>query len=477
MLEPTTADPAPDRPPRAPQGFRPAHAPPVTRPMSLPQVAATVRRNVLETIPALAYRQPMVSGRTVIRWHMVADPAALRRVLLENVDNYPKSKVTERLLRPAVGVSIFTSRGDEWRWQRRAAAPIFNHRNLTAMAPLMSAAADRAAGRLEAAVDRGFGGVGTACVMAEMVGATFDIVADTLLSGDPALDQKEIGAAIDRYIDTIGRVSLLDIVQAPNWIPRPAQLLNRRLLDGAGATVDGLIAKRRAELEAGGRRDDLLGYLLTAADPETGRRMDDATLRNNLLSFIVAGHETTALALAWSLYLLANAPEIQERAAEEARAAIGAGPAEAGHLDRLGYVGQIVDEAMRLYPPAAMLSRQALEADALCGREIRPGDTVILPIYTLHRHELWWVGPLEFDPENFAPARARGRDRFLYLPFGAGPRICIGMSFALMEAKIILATLLARLRFAPRPGAAEPAPVMTMTLRPKGGMPLKVARR
>ncbi len=456
--------------------FVPVHVQPVTKPMSIPQVAAAARRNVLSTIPGIAYTQPIVSGKTVIRWHHVTDPDALKRVLLDNVDNYPKSKTTQRLLRPAIGSSIFTAEGEEWRWQRRAAAPIFNHRKMLALAPLMSAAGARTADRLAAAADRGFDGVGVACVMDEMVTATFEVVCDALLSGGDGLDRDEIAASITRYLETIGKVSILDILQVPDWIPRPAQLFNRNIMDRTVAMVDGLIEQRRRQYDAGAGRGDLLDYMFEAADPETGQRMDDATLRNNLLSFIVAGHETTALALAWSLYLLANAPDIQERAAEEARAAIGDGPAEAAHLERLGYVRQVIDEAMRLFPPAAMLGRQAREADTLCGREIRAGDTVILPIYTLHRHETLWDAPHAFDPDNFTPEKVKARPRFAYLPFGAGPRVCIGMSFALMEAQLILASVLARVAVEPRKGH-KPEPVLTMTLRPKGGMPLRLRRR
>ena len=462
--------------------FVPAHIHPATKPMSLLEVAGAARRNLLETLPALIYRQPIVSGRTVIRWHLVADPGGLKQVLLDKVDNYPKSDVTQRLLRPAIGASIFSSEGEDWRWQRRAAAPIFNPRKIDALSPVMTAAAERSVERLLAVVDAGYEGSGVADVMDETISATFDVVCDALIGvgapgSETSLDRHAVGAQITRYLETVGRVSLLDIVGAPNWVPRPAQLLNGNVMQGTARQVDKLIAARRVQMEAGADSDDLVAYLINAVDPETERRMDDATVRNNLMSFIVAGHETTALALAWSLYLLAHAPDLQERAAEEARAAFGDGPATAEKLGQTPYLRQVLEEAMRLYPPAAMLSRQAQEEDEILGREIRKGDTVILPIYALHRHDLLWERPMAFDPENFAPELARQRDRFAYLPFGAGPRICIGMGFAMTEAQIILGALLSRLRFAPRPNAKPPTPVVTMTLRPEGGMPLLVSRR
>ena len=220
------------------------------------------------------------------------------------------------------------------------------------------------------------------------------------------------------------------------------------------------------------RPSDFLDLLLDAQDPETCRAMTRSELRDNLLTFILAGHETTALALAWALYLCAFDPVVQERAADEARAALGERAATAADLAALPQTMRIVNEALRLYPPAAFLSRTAQASDTLCGREIRPGDTVMLPIYALHRHHLLWERPDAFDPGRFLNAP----NRYAFLPFGAGPRICIGASFALQEAVIILSTLLARFRFERIPGR-EPQPRMILTLRPHGGVWLTVRPR
>ena len=292
------------------------------------------------------------------------------------------------------------------------------------------------------------------------------------MSGREALDRGAVSRSVTGYIETIGRISLMDVLNLPVWIPRPAAVMNRKGIGAMQRMMDRVIAERAAAP----RRNDLLAMMADAQDPETGRRMTPEELRDNMLAFLVAGHETTALALSWALYLAAIDPEVQERLGAEARAACGDGPAGAEHLEQLTYTRQVIEEALRLYPPAGMLSRTARGEDEICGRRILKGDTVILPIYALHRHAMWWDAPDAFDPENFAPDRVAARDRFLYLPFGAGPRICIGMGFALIEAQIILASLMARFRFSPAAGQ-EPKPVMVMTLRPKGGIMLAIDRR
>jgi cytochrome P450 len=210
---------------------------------------------------------------------------------------------------------------------------------------------------------------------------------------------------------------------------------------------------------------------MAGEDPKSGRKMTTEELRDNLLTFIVAGHETTALTLSWALYLCAFDPAVQDRARAEAQSVLGTRSATAEDVARLPFIRQVIDETLRLYPPAAFLSRTAQKDDELCGREVRRGDTVILPIYALHRHKKLWENPDRFDPGRFAPGHKT--DRFAFLPFGDGPRICIGANFAIQEAVIILATLLARFRFARIPGK-DPKPVMILTLRPEGGVWLSV---
>ncbi|MCB1333726.1 MAG: cytochrome P450 [Roseivivax sp.] len=432
--------------------------------MGIWQSFQAARNNLLDIIPGVAVRQPMISGKTGVRWHMVMDPGAIRRMLLERLGDYPKSVATKNLLRPAIGESLFVAEGAHWRWQRQAAAPVFSHRNVANLGPIMTRAAEAAAARIGAAGPRAVN------MLDEMVTTTFDVISDVTLSGGGAFDRGAVHRAIDAYIDAAARVSLLDVLGFPDWVPRPGRVFTGSALREMKAVADRAIDARARTGHDG--VPDLLDLLLAGEDPETKRRMNTPELRDNLLTFIVAGHETTALALAWSLYLCAFDQSVQDRARAEAQAVLRGRAAGAGDVARLPLVRAVVDEALRLYPPAGLVSRTAQAADTLCGREIRPGDTVMIPIYALHRNRLLWDDPDAFRPDRWLTGKP---ERYAYLPFGDGPRICIGASFAIQEAVIVLATLLSRFRFT-RVAGRDPKPVMILTLRPEGGVWLEAEK-
>lgn len=450
------------------QHILPPHVEPHRKPLSILQSLRAARRNVLEIIPAIAYQQPIVSGRMgAARWHMVQDPASLLRIYLDNSANYPKSEVMLRMLRPAIGNSLFNADGSEWRWQRRAVAPVFASRNVAALAPVMTATAERAAQRLSAAGP-------DAEILGEMLTATFDVICEVALSGREHFDAKVYGAAIIRYFETAGKASLLDFLRVPSWFPRPGELLGYRAVQTMHDMVAKAIDARRAQ--ATGQADDLLDFMLKASDPETGQTMSAQDVLHNMQFFIVAGHETTALALSWALQLLALYPEIQDEAHAEARSVLGDEPATLAHLENMPLGRRILEEAMRLYPPVGMLAREVLASDRLSGRDIHPNDVIFLPLYALHRHAMLWDNPNAFNPDHFLPEQVAARDRYAYLPFGAGPRVCVGANFAMMQAQIILGTLLARFKFAPG-SQALPQPTMLMTVRPDTGINLEVTPR
>jgi cytochrome P450 len=224
--------------------------------------------------------------------------------------------------------------------------------------------------------------------------------------------------------------------------------------------------------------DDLLDYMMKAEDAQTGRKMAPKDLLHNMQFFIVAGHETTALTLAWALYLLANDQEAQERARSEATSILGSGSqakaASAEDIEKAPYIEQVLQETMRLYPPVGFLARKAIKTDQLYDREIRAGDTMFLNIYSLHRHQDLWENPNKFNPNHFAKEKIEQRNKFQHVPFGAGPRICVGATFAMMQAHIILMTILSRFKFTP--ASPKPTPIMQMTIRPEPGVFLKAIR-
>ena len=440
----------------------PVRVPLVTEPWGILKSLSMARRNILSIIPQIATTQPMVSGKTGKRWHMVMDPTAIREILLDRLDDYPKSLVTKNLLKPAIGDSLFIAEGAHWRWQRRAAAPAFSHRNMLNLAPIMTTAAERSCARIAQAGPRAIDFLG------EMVTTTFDVISDVTFSGDDTFDRNAVHGAIDDYIAEAGKISLFDILGFPDWVPRPGRITSGKALREMKQVADRAIDDRSRRGNTG--TPDLLDLLLQGEDPKTKRRMNTAELRDNLLTFIVAGHETTALTLSWSLYLMGFDQSVQEKARAEAQSVLGGRAATGADLENLPYTRQIIDEALRLYPPAGIISRTACKPDTLGGREIRSDDTVMIPIYALGRNRLLWDDPDAFRPERFEDRK--NIDRYAYLPFGDGPRICIGASFALQEAVIILATLLSRFRFTPVPGK-DPEPVMILTLRPDGGVWLK----
>ncbi|MFT5796545.1 MAG: cytochrome P450 [Candidatus Azotimanducaceae bacterium] len=437
----------------------PVNVPLVNEPWGLFKSLSVARKNLLRILPEVATKQPIVSGKTGKRWHMLMEPTAIREILLDRVGDYPKSDVTKNLLKPAIGESLFIAEGAHWRWQRRAAAPVFTHRNMMNLAPIMTSAAERSAQRITDAGPRGIN------MLDEMVTTTFDIIADVTFSGGDTFDRDGVHNAIDDYIAEAGKISLFDILGAPDWVPRPGRIRSGKALKEMKSMADKAIDERAARGHEG--VPDLLDLLLAGVDPETKRKMNTAELRDNLLTFIVAGHETTALTLSWSMYLMAFDQDAQARAREEAQSVLQGRAATGDDVANLPFIRQIIDEALRLYPPAGIISRTAMKKDTLCDREILPGDTVMVPIYALHRNELLWDEPNSFKPERFADRKSVAR--YAYLPFGDGPRICIGASFALQEAVIILATLLSKFKFTPIEGR-DPEPVMILTVRPEGGV-------
>ena len=439
------------------------------------QVFKAARDNTLTIFPKRAYRELVLGrtmpGRVVL---IVSDPDGIGHVLVRNADNYVKGSPQLKLLKPATGEGLLTAGGSQWRRQRRIAAPVFRHSRLLEFAEDIAAETDR----LSVEWDRVFHDDGGEVrppridASAEMMSLTLRIICRTMFSADETHEAKRMGEALDLYFETAGRPNLHVFFQLPDWIPNPAAWRARPAVAYLQDLVRDLVRVRRRTSEKG---NDLLGLLIGAQDEETGKSLSDQEIEDNLITFILAGHETTANALTWAFYLLSVYPDIADRVADEARRVFATkSPQEA--VSSLIYTRMVVEEAMRLYPPVPMIERVALEADEIAGYPVDRGTVIFLPPWVIHRHEKLWYRPTHFDPERFHPDYATARHRHQFLPFGAGPRICIGMGFAMNEAVLILAKLVQRFRLTVDP-AHFVEPVGRITLRPRGGLPVYLERR
>jgi cytochrome P450 len=401
-----------------------------------------------------SWKTRRVLGHTV---HVVSDPDAIGRVLLDNKANYERPALVRKLLNAALGHGLFIAEGDSWREQRRIVAPTFSPAAVAGLANAIAAVAQRRIAHWQTSA--------TPMDMAtEATETTMAIIAATLFSGDSRLTVPAAAGHITAMLDAAGRARLTAMLGMRALGPGSsrARAGGRFLRETLGA-----IAQERA---AAGGGNDFFGNLVAALHARYPAAQARELAVDNAVAFYVAGHETTANALAWTVYLLAAQPELQEELRAEAQAAL-AGGSMADLDTRLPRLRAVLDESLRLYPPAPRLDREAMADDELAGRGVRRGDLVSIWPYVLHRHAALWSEPDAFDPDRFAPHRRGTMHRYQYLPFGAGPRVCVGARFAIVEALIVLAHWLTARRFTLRPGP-PPVPVGRVTLRPERGMPL-----
>ncbi|MGD9784882.1 MAG: cytochrome P450 [Hyphomicrobiaceae bacterium] len=448
--------------------YPPSFTPPEGRLGVLAFLSACVK-NPLATVPAVAYREFVAvleaRGRKAV-W--LTDPALIERVLVTDADKFVKTELERRVFDPVLGDGVLTANGQSWRWQRRALAPLFRHSELLGYVPDMIAAGDAQIARWRSRL--GPRPSRPQSIDADMTETTYDIIVRTMLHGGAPDDVGGVMDAGSRYLEGTPWVIAYSLLGLPQWMPHPAMITLRRAARSLRRHVGAIIDERRRK---GGETRDLLGRLLAARDPDTGAPMTREQLIDNVATLLEAGHETTAKALTWSLYLLAMAPDWQDKARAQVIAVTDGGQLMAEHLDRLDVIERILKEAMRLYPPAVVISRTAQERVDLAGTVLEPHHTVFVPLYALHRHTRLWEDPGRFDPDRFLPAAVTRIPRTQYMPFGAGPRSCIGSSFAMIEAKVLLARFLAAARFS-WPGGPAPEPVSRVTLRPANGLSLGV---
>jgi cytochrome P450 len=395
--------------------------------------------------------------------HILRHPDHLEQVLVDNAKNYGKKTVSYFRLREFLGNGLVTSEGDFWRRQRRIANPAFHHERIAQFANTMSRCTEEMLDgwgtRLQA---------GTPFDVAqEMMRLTLRIIGLTMLSTDVEGEQ---AASVAKALDVIVHVTLSRVLTAlapPLAVPTPQNVRFKRSRAALDRIVTGLIAERRRGGETD--RGDLLSMLMSARDPQTGEGMSDAQLRDEVMTIFLAGHETTANALAWTLYALGKHPQIEARLREELATVVGDRPVTLADLPKLGLLERVLLESMRLYPPVWSLARSAIAEDVIGGYRIPAKSWIFMSPFLTHRDPRFWPEPERFDPDRFLPEVEGTRPKGAYFPFAIGPRKCIGESFAMLEARLILSRILQRTELRLTEGfEAELDP--TVTLRPKHGI-------
>ena len=394
---------------------------------------------------------------------LIYHPEAIEELLVARNRDFIKSPGV-RLLRPLLGDGLLLSEGDTWLRQRRLMQPAFHRQRIAGYGDVMTRCAENHLGRWKAG--------DTVDVHAEMMAVTQAIVAKTLFDADVSGDAHDAIEAAKVLAEDFG-ARLQSFRVLPYWLPTPRNLRSRRAVRRLDELVGRIIAARSS---GGEDRGDLLSMLVHAQDADDGTRMTARQLRDEVMTIFMAGHETTAVALSWAWYLLAQHPEADARLAGELGDVLGGRAPSVADLPRLKYAEMVVTEAMRLYPPAYGLGRQAVRATTLAGHPVGSGDIVIAPTWVVHRDGRWFEKPEAFRPERWAGELAHRLPRYAYFPFGGGPRQCIGNGFALMEAILLLTTIAQRFRLSLVAGQRI-TPTPYVTLRPVPGIRVQLARR
>ncbi len=397
--------------------------------------------------------------------YAIAHPDGIKHALQDNHRNYTKSfdyKILARLL----GQGLVTSEGALWLRQRRLMQPMFHRQKIAAFGAMMTECTSEMMDRWSARAEHGE----AFDVATEMMRLTLHIVGRALLTMDLTSHADQVGRNMTIANE---RFAQFDLSTLMPWFPSPGNLRFRKAARELRGLVLDIIAQRRRE---GRDYGDLLSMLLAVRDEETGEGMSDEQLRDEVLTLILAGHETTATALSWIWYLLSEHPEVETKLHAELDQVLGGRTPTMSDLANLNYTGMVIDEAMRLYPPVWAVGRAAIDDDEIMGYRIAKGSNLLLSQWFAHRHPSLWENPERFEPERFATERAAGRPRYAYFPFGGGPRMCIGNIFALTEAQLVLASVAQRYRLRMVPGhRIELQPLVT--LRSRYGVKVTLERR
>ncbi len=412
----------------------------------------------------------------IVRFRLLSWPAFalfhpdhLKYVLQDNHRNYNKQFPMMETVRPLFGNGLFTNDGESWLHQRRLMQPSFHHKRIAGFGTIMT---DATLAMLERWRNAGSQQLD---IPLEMMRLTLSVVGLALFNLDLSNELDTVGRTFATMIPLLSKYTFVPF--PPLWVPTQG---NRRLREGLETlnnVVYGIIAERRKQAtDSGTEAGDLLSMLLAAQDEETGEGMSDQQLRDEVMTLLLAGYETTSTALTWTWYLLSQHPDVEQRLHAELETVLGGQTPTVDHLKDLPYTRMVIQETMRLYPPAFGFTRHAIADDEIGGYHVPANSILFLTPYYTHRHPLFWEDPERFDPERFTPERSVGRPRFAYAPFGGGPRQCIGNTFAMMEAQLVLATVAQHYQLRLVPGHRV-EPQVLLTVRPRYGLPMTLRSR
>jgi len=431
-----------------------------------------------QLLPALFPFDPLAFGLNIAREfgdiahysvgplhvYQLSHPDLARQVLVEQPEKFHKPRLIKRAFRPFAGEGLLTSDGALWRQQRKLMQPAFSHGHLAGYGAIMVA---HTLQLIDALPDGAVVEVG-----AEMARLTLGIVIKCLFGADLPRETQEVGRLIGPVLDAANQ-RLNSVLRIPSWIPTGRNLREKRAIAELDAMLHALIRARRA---SDGNQDDLLSVLLKATDEESGVGMSDQQLRDEMMTLVLAGHETTATALTWTWYLVAKHPEVETQLLGELQQVLGGRTPTVADLPNLPYTEMVFRESMRLYPPAPGVAREPIEEVSIGGYVVPKGSLITVNTHALQRDPRFFDDPERFNPGRFARGWEERVPRYAYLPFGAGPRVCIGNGFAMMEARLIIATMAQLLRLSLEPGQ-EVVPIQLVTVRPRHGVRMKLTRR
>ena len=432
------------------------------------------RKNLFAALPRKLYRAWMTEVRTP--WYssyMPNQPDLVRRILVEESDQFPKSEIVRQTIGDLLGESVFVTNGEKWKRQRRIIDPSFEGGKLRETFQPMLAAAEEMSARMDALAD------GTPHeIEIETSHAAADVIFRTLFSQPITTDAAtRVFHAFRRYQLAAPMMSPADLMRIPAWFPRigPSRWKKGRAAREIRGLLTQFVEQRRRQIDAGDAPQDLATAIMTTSDPVTGDTFDEAEMADQMAIFFLAGHETSASALAWALYLIANCPEVQDRMYAEASPVVANAPS-LSDLRKLGFIRDVFRETLRLYPPVPMMIRETTCPVTMRDKQVDPGSPMIVSCWHMGRHERIWDRPHEFDPDRWKTPEGKQSGREAWIPFSTGPRVCTGAAFGMQEGILLLGLLVSRFRFTAVPGKV-PEPMAHLTVRSRNGIWLKIERR